>query len=346
MTTYSSKSKMISPESLRQSKRLLSEARRPLLVTHVAPDGDAIGSLLSMGWVLLAQGKSPTLACQDAFPRRFAFLPGFEKVVQDPPPGPYDLLVTFDCSDLDRIGRIGQSIGRGLPLLNIDHHVTNTRFGTVDLVAEDAVSTTHILYHLIRHLPHPIDKRIATCLLTGLVTDTRGFRTANVTPEVFHIAVELMEIGAPLATITRNSLDRRPLAALRLWGAGLTRLQSADGVVWTTLPVSVQQTIGHDGYGDAGLANLLISAEEARVAVVFTEQPDGAVEVGFRAIPGFDVSHIALQLGGGGHALAAGCRIPGPLEAAQRRVLTLLWQDLASQKERTPPDDGRHPQPE
>ncbi len=335
---------MISAESLRESSRLLSEARRPLLAIHVAPDGDAIGSLLSMGWALLAQGKSPTLACQDALPLRFAFLPGFEKVVQEPPPGPYDLLIVLDCSDLSRIGQVDRAIGRDIPVLNIDHHVTNTRFGTVDLVAEDAVSTTHLLYHLFRHLHQPLDERIATCLLTGLVTDTRGFRTANVTPEVLRIGVELMEAGAPLTTITRNGLDRRPLAALRLWGAGLARLQSADGIVWTTLPLSVQQTIGHDGYGDAGLANLLISAEEAHVAVVFTEQPDGDVEVGFRAVPGFDVSRIALRLGGGGHALAAGCRVPGPLEKAQRQVLALLREDLARQREQS--DGGRHPQPE
>ncbi|HEY74901.1 MAG TPA: bifunctional oligoribonuclease/PAP phosphatase NrnA [Thermoflexia bacterium] len=324
----------------------MSETQRPLLVTHVAPDGDAIGSLLGLGWTLLAQGKSPTLACQDVLPRRFAFLPGFEKVVQDPPPGPYDLLIVLDCSDLDRIGQIGEVVGRDLPLLNIDHHVTNTRFGTVDLVAEDAVSTTHLLYHLLQRLNYSLDERIATCLLTGLVTDTRGFRTANVTPEILRIAVELMEAGAPLTTITRNGLDRRPLAALRLWGAGLARLQSANGIVWTTLPVSVQQTIGHDGYGDAGLANLLISAEEAKVSVVFTEQPDGEVEVGFRATPGFDVSRIALQLGGGGHALAAGCRVPGPLEEAQRRVLALLREDLARQRQQVSPDDKRHPQPE
>jgi len=336
---------MISTESLRQSRHLLSETRRPLLVTHVAPDGDAIGSLLGMGWTLLAQGRSPTLACQDALPRRFAFLPGFEKVVQVPPSGPYDLLIVLDCSDLDRIGQISEIVSRDLPVLNIDHHVTNTRFGTVDLVAEDAVSTTHLLYHLIRGLDSPLDERIATCLLTGLVTDTRGFRTANVTPEILRIAVELMEAGAPLTTITRNGLDRRSLATLRLWGAGLARLQSADGIIWTTLPVSVQQTIGHDGYGDAGLANLLIGAEEARVAVVFTEQPNGEIDVGFRAAPGFDVSRIALQLGGGGHALAAGCRVPGPLEAAQRQVLALLRKDLARQREQVSSDDGRHPQP-
>jgi len=337
---------MISPESLNQSSRLLLEAKRPLLAVHVAPDGDAAGSLLGLGWALRAMGNSPILACQDPLPRRFAFLPGFEEVVQDPPGWPYDLLVALDCSDPPRMGKIGQAVTRDVPILNVDHHVTNSRFGTVNLVDDTAVSTTHILYHLLRHMGQPFDERIATCLLTGLVTDTRGFRTSNVTPDILRIAVELMEAGAPLTTITRNGLDRRSLSTLRLWGAGLARLRWANGVVWTSLPFSVQEALGHDGYGDAGLANLLVSAEEANVAVVFTEQPDGQIEVGFRATPGFDVSGIALALGGGGHAMASGCRLPGPLVEAERQVLALLQEYMSRQQQQATGDDGRHPQPE
>ena len=337
---------MISPQSLSQSSVLLQQAERPLLIAHIVPDGDAVGSLLAMGWVLRAQGKEPILACQDPLPRRFNYLSGFNEVVQGPLEEPFDLLVALDCSDLDRMGSVVQVEDRaGVPLLNVDHHVTNLQFGTVNLVDAQAVSTTHILYHLIGHIGVQVDERIATCLLTGLVTDTRGFRTANVTPQVLEIAIELMTAGASLPTIARNGLDRRSPTILRLWGAGLNRMKSADGMIWTTLPLDVQRSIGRSGHGVAGLSSLLISAEGACAAVVFTEQEDGKVEVGFRAVPGFDVAGIALALGGGGHTLASGCRIPGPLEEAQQRVLAMLREDLARQRERVSGDDRRHPQP-
>jgi len=337
---------MISPESLRLSSRLLREARRPLLVTHIAPDGDAVGSLLGMGWMLQALGGEPVLTCQDPLPRRFSYLPGFDGVLNRVPEEPFDLVVALDCSDPERMGSVGLTArSANVPLVNVDHHLTNLHFGTANLVDAEAVSTTHILYRLMQHLRLPLDERISLCLLTGLVTDTRGFRTANVTPEVLRVAVELMEAGASLPLVARNGLDRRPVAALRLWGIALGRMEIADGLAWTTIPLTMRRAVGHDGHGDAGLASLLISAEGVSVAAVFTEREDGRIEVGLRAVPGFDVSGVALALGGGGHALASGCLVPGPLEEAERRVLRALREDIARQRGRASDDDARHPQP-
>jgi phosphoesterase RecJ-like protein len=331
--------------NLTQSEELLRAANAPLLTTHVGPDGDAVGSLLGLGWGLRSLNKVPILACEDPLPHRLDFLPGFGDVIEGPISTTFDLLVILDCSDPDRIGSVVPPEKRGtVPILNIDHHVTNLAFGQVNLVDTEATSTTHILYHLIQHLNVPIDERIATCLLTGLVTDTRGFRTANVTPEVLHIATELMEAGAPLTTITRNGLDRRPLAVLQLWGIGLDRLQIKDGLVWTSLPLEMQQAFNAEGVNATGLSSALVSAEEASVSAVFTELADGKIEVGFRAIPGYDVARVALALGGGGHALAAGCLVPGPLAAAEQRVIGMLREDLARQREEFTNDDRRHPQ--
>jgi phosphoesterase RecJ-like protein len=327
-------------EALERSRDLLAGCSRPLLVTHIAPDGDAVGSLLGLGWALRVQGAAATLTCQDPLPIRFDFLPGFNEVTSEPE-GDFDLLVSLDCSSPDRMGSIESHTG-SVPLLNIDHHVTNLDFGTVNLVDAEAVSTTHILYDLISDLGVALDERIATCLLTGLTTDTRGFRTSNVTSDVMRIALELMEAGALLPVITRNGLDRRPVGALRLWGAGLSRLKVVDGVVWASLPLEVQRAIGCEGLGDAGLTNLLLSAEEANVAVVFVETSNGQVEVGIRSVPGFDVSGIALELGGGGHPRASGCRVSGPLEEAEKRILAMLREELTRQRERKSGDDGRN----
>ena len=331
--------------NLDRSRDLLQGCTSPLLVTHIAPDGDAVGSLLGMGWALRGLDKNPTLVCQDPIPRRFDFLPGFERITRAVA-GDFDLLISLDCSDQGRMGQVGiEPEDGGIPLLNIDHHVTNLRFGTVNLVDATAVSTSHILYRLFRHLDLELDERIATCLLTGLVTDTRGFRTVNVTSDVLRLALELMEMGAPFFTIVSNGLERRPLVTLRLWGAALSRLETTDdGVVWADLPLSVQHAAGCDGGGTLGLSSLILTAEEARVSVIFAEQDGGRVEVGFRARPGWNVARTALALGGGGHALAAGCLVPDPLEQAERQVLAVLREDLARQQEEASPDGARHPQ--
>lgn len=334
----------MNPKALNQSRDLLLGCDRPLLVTHVDPDGDAVGGLLALGCALEALGKMPLLACSDPLPPRFGFLPGFHRVTTQPQ-GSFDLVVALDCADRARMGLVSPSPQtEDVPLLNIDHHATNANFGTVNLVDAEAVSTTYILHRLLRHMGVAVDGSVATCLLTGLVTDTRGFRTSNVDAGVIRLAAELMEVGAPLAQITRQGLDRQPLGMLRLWGAALSRLEAADGVVWTSLPLAVQQACGRESGGETGLANLLVGAEGARIAALFTEREDGQVEVGLRAVPGFDVASIALALGGGGHTLAAGCVVPGPLDEAQRRVLAVVRDSLAGQRERGSGEDGRHTQ--
>lgn len=331
------------PTHLERSRDLLLGCQSPLLLIHLDPDGDAIGSLLALGWALRLLGKNPTMACRDPLPAQFDYLPGFREVADRFGQG-FDLLVTLDCSDVARVGEWdGLLPAPEVPLLNIDHHVTNTRFGTVNLVDETAVATAHILYRLIPLLGVEIDERIALCLLTGLITDTRGLRTSNVTSDVLRMTAELVDCGASLQLVVRNGLEKLPLNVLRLWGVALSQLQVSDGILWVKLPLAAQQAAGCTGHGGSGLSNFLISAAEANVTVVLVEREDGKVDVGFRAVPGFDVSGIALSLGGGGHALAAGCLVPGPLDEAERHVLSLLRAELARQQT-VKEEDGRHPQ--
>jgi phosphoesterase RecJ-like protein len=227
-------------------------------------------------------------------------------------------------------------------LINIDHHVTNVGFGDVDLVDPCASSTAEVLLRLMEHLDVSLDETLATCLLVGIVTDTRGFRTSNVTPRVMETALRLMEAGASLPYVTQHGLDSRPMVAIHLWRAALSRLRSKDGVIWTSMPLEMRRGVGYQGNGDAGLVSFLLSAEEADVSVVFVEQGDGRVEVGMRAAPGFDVSQLALRFGGGGHALAAGFAISGPLETVEERVLDALQVDLARQRAGHAQRDSQH----
>jgi phosphoesterase RecJ-like protein len=315
--------------NLRDSiQELIRSSRRILLVTHVAPDGDAIGSLLGMGWLLQAQGKEVTLACEDPVPEIYAWLPGSAEIVQRASSS-YDLLISLDCSDERRMGQVLQDGGARMPLLNIDHHVTNSRFGTVNWVEPSSVSTTQMLLDLADALGWPLTQPVAVCLLNGLVTDTRSFRTYNVDITAMDAALRLMEAGASLNEITRRVLDQRPLASVRLWGQAIDRLQLEDDILWTEVTRQMRQHLALAENGDSGLANFLSGVRESKVVVVFTERDNGTIDVGMRSVPGYDVAELAHRLGGGGHPQAAGCTLDGDLAGVRERVLAEVRRSLA-----------------
>jgi len=317
---------------LEQASQLIRSARYPLLICHVAPDGDAVGSLTGLGHALRHEGLEPILACSDPVFARFNYIPGVESIVQEVNTT-FDLVISLDCSDMGRLGHFPQMPGfDDVPLLNIDHHLTNLEFGDVNLVDPHASSAAQVVLRLLDYMEIPLNADLSTCLLTGIVSDTRSFSTSNVTIQVMEAALRLMKAGASLPRITQHALNRRPVSAILLWGAALTRFQIEDRVAWTGISLAMRRAAGDESNGDTGLANFLVSADGADAAVVFAEREDGRIEVGLRAVPGFDVAQVALQFGGGGHALAAGCNLSGPLEKAQSNVLAALRASLARQR--------------
>jgi phosphoesterase RecJ-like protein len=356
-------------EAWEAAVELIRRSTRILLICHVSPDGDAIGSLLGLGLGLRALGKTPTLACESPAPPKFSFLPGFDTIVNtiDADPRtksfglslrtkPFDLVIGLDCSDKARLGKIynadpparqaftrppdttplqeGASGLVGLPLINIDHHITNLYFGDVNLVDHKAASTAEIVLILLDRLGVSTDHdggSIATCLLTGIVTDTQGFRTSNVTPRVMEAAVRLMEAGASLSEVTHHAFGQRPLVELSLLAQGLSRMQVEGALAWSEITLAARRACGHKGSSDAGLVGMLVRTKEIHMAAVFAEKENSQVEIRFRADPGFDVAQLALSLGGGGHPAASGCTIDGSLEAAKARVLPMLRAALKEQ---------------
>lgn len=312
----------------RRALGLVSKADRLLVVTHVSPDGDAIGSLLAAGRILNSLGKSDVvMACDDGVPVNLRFLPGATNVAKSITP-PFDLVVSVDCSDERRAGEAYRSAvlfqdGRP-PVINIDHHVTNTDFGDINLVLPGTVSTTEALVRLMHLWDVPVDRDTAVCLLTGLVTDTLCFRTANVTPSVMRVAGELMEQGAELSSITSHTVNRRPFDAIRYWSTLLQTVQLDDGIVSVYTTRDARRAAGYQVDGDASIVSFLITAWEANMAVSFIEADDGRVEVSLRAKPGFDVSGLALELGGGGHPTASGCTVDGPLEQVVGQIVSMM----------------------
>lgn len=312
--------------------KLLETSHSILCVSHVNPDGDAVGSLLGLGWILRAMGKRPDLALQDALTQEYQFLPGIEEII-----GPrevahtYDLIISLDTSSIDRMGDVySPEIHAQIPLIVIDHHVTNTFFGTENWVDSGCAATCQLLVRLADALAIPLTEQIAISLLTGLVTDTLCFRTANTDASVLQVALRLVAAGADLNHIVCNTLDSRPFGLLKLWGGSLATVQLEDGVIWTTLNAEIRNQSEIQLQQSDGLANFLITVRDADISVTFSQRfaSNGRelIECSFRAKPGFNVSQVAFHFGGGGHPPAAGCTIPGTLQDVSAQVVAALQE--------------------
>ncbi len=323
--------------SREQAQQVLKEARRVAVATHVSPDADAISSAIGLVQILRRLGKTAEAFCDDDLPARLRTLPHAEEIDRVAR-GSFDLLVSLDASDPGRLGKAFAEL-QGVPLLNIDHHITNTHFGTINWIDPSAVATAEMVFWLAEDLGVTLDAELASILLAGIVGDTLGLRTANVNARVMQEVTRLMEAGASLSALVDALFNRRPLAAIRLFGQALAGVRMEDGVVWTVITREMRAASGLTHANDLSLSSFLIGAEEARIAAVFTERDDGKVEVSMRARPGYDVARVALAFGGGGHPPAAGCLLPGPLEEVIPTILAALKAAARDRSEKTP--EGR-----
>lgn len=323
------------PTTLPLLRDALQQAKDILVVTHVGPDGDALGSLTAVGQLLQQAGKSFTLMCDDNLPRRFDYLPLYDQIVMRPDPAlKFDLTIAVDCGDALRMGTHYPEWLASTPRsINIDHHITNTNYADFNIVNGTATSTTEMLYQLIIDLDFTLNTGLATSLLTGLVTDTLGFRIQSVTPRTMQIASDLMSAGGDLPMITERALNLKPLSTLQLWQVGLAQMQMDDGLAWTAVSYEQRQAIGHHGDSSHGLVNLLADIETAAMGMVLLEMDNGSVRVGFRCRPPYNVADIALAFGGGGHALAAGCTMHGPLNGAASILVNYCKEAIQEQRE-------------
>lgn len=297
----------------------LAAANKIVIASHVRPDGDAIGSLLGLGLALQDAGKSVEMILVDGVPASFRYLEG-SSLIKKEPGGGHDTFITVDCADFKRVGKAFENFGQ--PDINIDHHVTNEKFGKLNLIEADEVATAAILTN---HLPEwnlKITKPIASALLTGIITDTLGFRTSNTSPESLRQAATLMEAGVDMPEIYMQALVRKSYPAAKYWGAGLSSLESKNGIVWGTLTLTDRKSAGYGGNDDADLINMISAIDGNKVGMVFVEQSDNHVKISWRAlVPGVDVSQVAKHFKGGGHAAAAGADIEGSLVEIQKEVL-------------------------
>jgi phosphoesterase RecJ-like protein len=300
-------------------KERLATAEKIVIASHVRPDGDAIGSLLGLGLALLDAGKSVQMVLVDGVPASFRHLEGSELIVKEPN-GNHDTFITVDCADFKRVGKVFENFGQ--PDINIDHHKTNERFGKLNLIDAEEVATAAILTNHLPEWGFEITRSIAAALLTGIITDTLGFRTSNTTPESLRQCAALMESGVDMPDLYMKSLVRKSFPAAKYWGLGLSSMEHEHGIVWATLTLEDRKRSGYGGNDDADLINMISAIDGNKVGMIFVEQNDNHVKVSWRALePGIDVSQVAKHFKGGGHAAAAGADIPGALSEVQPLVL-------------------------
>jgi bifunctional oligoribonuclease and PAP phosphatase NrnA len=305
--------------SILKASRRIAESQNILILTHERPDGDALGSMLGLTHMLHALGKTVSPVSADGISSVFKFLPGSE-TIGERLPETYDLCILVDCGDAERIGRLAGSLPRP-PDINFDHHKTNSDFAAINIVEPKANATAELLTELAPRLGLRISPDAAMCLLVGVVTDTIGFRVPATNQRTLTITKRLMRAGGSLPEAMERTLHRHSFAAMRYWGAGLSRLERDGDLIWTSLSLPARKAADYPGRDDADLINVLSSIEDARVAMIFVEQEGGLVKISWRAREGLDVTPLASSFGGGGHPAASGATTVGALEEVIPRVV-------------------------
>lgn len=317
-----------------KANALVQNAQRIIILTHISPDGDAIGSMLGLGHALRDAGKTVSFAVDGGVPPGLRFMPGSAEVAPKLESIDADLIIVTDCGDERRVGKVGEvAFASGKPIINLDHHRTNPLFGHANLVDVSTVASAEGVLDWLDKLHISLNPEAAQCLLCGLVTDTLCFRTNSTTGITLGKAQRLMDSGASLSFIVQNTVSRMPTSAIRLWGQVMPTVRIEDRVIWAKITRAARQEAEYHDGTDGGLVSILLQADEAYISCVLREKEDGNIEIGFRAVPGFDVSKVAVSVGGGGHTLASGATVPGPLDEAEARIIPLL-KDAA--KEGTP----------
>jgi phosphoesterase RecJ-like protein len=302
-----------------------------LVISHVNPDGDAIGSSMAVAHLLSNLGKKYVVANDGPISRRFSFMTGVDHMVnlsETMIERTFSNVITVDVADYGRIGIGDKIISKESQILNIDHHPTNTRFGQLDIIQSSAASTTEILYDFINQCyPHIVDYKIAEALYTGLLTDTGGFRYSNTTQSVLEMAASLLKYGVKPSQIAENALESISTTYLTLLKRVLQSLTLSLNEKVAFLSVTLQdleETKASKDDAD-GLVSFPRNIEGVEVGALFKEVNEREVKVSLRS-KSLDVGSIAQKFNGGGHAKASGYTFFGSLEEAREQLIVELKQ--------------------
>lgn len=317
-----------------QIAALIRDNQRFVVMSHVRPDGDALGCTLAMGLCLRQLGKDVTMWNEEGCLEKFNFLPGNELVTKpSAEPQSFDVAFVLDTAVRDRVGTCLPAVAKAGTWVNIDHHISNPRYGDLNYIDSTAPATGEILFELFLKMELPITYAMADNLYVAISTDTGSFQYPSTTARTYEIGAELVRMGVRIGEINQRIYESYPRRRIELLKALLNVLTftSGDRVASFALTQETSKRIGALPEDNEGLIDTIRAVEGVILAAFFEELPDNKVRVSLRSKdPRFDVCKVAQLFGGGGHSLAAGIRMAGPLTDAQQKVLKAIDESLAA----------------
>ena len=300
---------------------LIAASETFIIASHVAPDGDAIGCELAIYSVLKRLGKSPKVVSEDGVPDNFAFLEGSEEVVTSAGETA-DVAIVVDSAGLDRIGGVCEVVAGCREIVNIDHHRSNSDFGTINLVDNSAGATAEIVYGLLDMLAGPLTAGEAEALFSGIMTDTGCFRFPTTSSRTLKVAAALLDLGAKPYHLASEIFWNKSVSGMKLLSEALATIETTDGGRVATMDVTraMMDESGADHFDTEGFANYPRLISGVLVGVLLRETETGNFRVSLRSKESVDVNEIARAFGGGGHQTAAGFRIKGDLVRIKERI--------------------------
>ena len=323
------------PKIIDRILEVLREHQTFCVVGHVRPDGDCIGSQLGLALALQNEGKRVTVWNQDAIPQKYKFL-NPSGLFQKPKTGEqFDCVIATDCANFERLGKAGECAAHRKVFINIDHHVSNTRYADINWVSPREPSTGELIFKILKVARWPITKPIANLLFTAVSTDTGSFQYSTTRPGTFHVGAELVTRGADLAKICDEVYQSYPLSRARLLKHVYStfRLTAENRIAWFWLRKTDFTRTGAESDDTEGLIDHIRAIEPVVVACVFEELEPELTRLSLRSKSDqVNVSEICAAFGGGGHPAAAGARIAGTPLAVQRKVLAAIKRALNAMK--------------
>lgn len=302
-------------------KEVIKEANNIVVFTHENPDGDAVGSSLAVYLVLKQMGKDVDLVIPN-FPKTYKFLPSSDNVLLEPKLEKYDLAIALDCADIKRLDDPTETFLKCETRVNIDHHTSNGMFGDLNFVDPVAPACSQIITTILEYFKIDIDKDVATCLITGIITDTGGFRYEGVTTETFEIASNFLEKGVKISKIYKDSLSNisKEKFEARKLATNRTEFLEDGKIAYTYITKEDMEKLNVIRSDLDGIVENGRDVEGVEVSV-FLYETDKGFKASLRSNNYVNVSDICLLFNGGGHVRAAGCTIASSLEEAKTKII-------------------------